>query len=226
MAVTRQLSLRDTLIRATRPAALPPALCANSHGRQVPCALLPSLPSHSFSPSGSSGEWVRSLGCAGLAKPATEPHSCSWDPLPARWPLCGRRLRRWRLRRVRVPPDFGSVPSAHSPLRPPDSAAISAHLRSALCLPNRLARSRRTNPAEPIMDVDPPDFRRLRPVDLSARSAGRPAPGGPVRSATERRNGLPDGSPARSVRHRRVRTEQRGGNPSGLGSNEGPAGGT
>ena len=83
--MTRPLSLRDTLIRATLPAASPPApLCAaaSSHGRQVPYALLPSLPSHSFSPSGWSGECVRSLGCAGLAKPATDPYSGTWDSLP------------------------------------------------------------------------------------------------------------------------------------------------
>ena len=41
----------------------------------------------------------------------------------------------------RVPPDFGSVPSAQFPLRPLDSAQLRSARRR--CLPNRLARSRR-----------------------------------------------------------------------------------
>jgi hypothetical protein len=40
--------------------------------------------------------------------PATDPHSGIRDSLPSHGRLRGQRLRRKRLRRVSVPPDFGS----------------------------------------------------------------------------------------------------------------------
>ena len=84
-AVTRPLSLRDT--RTTPLPAASPAGALRLLPRSSGALCCSSVsPSHSFSPSGWSGECVRSLGCAGLAKPATDPHSGTWDSesLPAR----------------------------------------------------------------------------------------------------------------------------------------------
>ena len=94
-------SPRDTLTRATLPAAPPQALRAIPHGSlDTPVMLRPSP--HSFSPSGWSGECIAASAARRPGDPATDPHSGTRDSLPSHSRLRRERLRRERLRRERL----------------------------------------------------------------------------------------------------------------------------
>ena len=139
-------SPRDTLTRATLPAAPPQALRA-IHSRRLASGfqvrLSPGLRLTASHPRVGMGNAFRGLGCAGPGEPATDPHSSTRNSLPTlgryrdaggqpELSAFGASASR-RRRRVSVPPsDFsGPVPSVHSPIHPSDSALCSS---SARCL--------------------------------------------------------------------------------------------
>lgn len=145
-------SPRDTLIRATLPAASPQALRALHSHHQTPLSHAPSLSSTASHPRVGSGNVSRPLLRVGPAIPPPSPitpHSGTRVSLPSHWPLRGQRLRRKRLRRgafgarlrrISVPPDL-SGPLAGCTFPFPPFRFCSLFQRVAL--PNRLASSRR-----------------------------------------------------------------------------------
>ena len=139
-------SPRDTLIRATLPAASPQALCALHSDHQTPLSLAPSLPSTASHPRVGSGNVSRPLLRVG---PAIPPPS----PTPAHGSHCPP------IGRFAAASAFGAAPSARGfaasvsrpiyrvPCRvyiPLSTFPILLSLfQRVACLPNRLASSRR-----------------------------------------------------------------------------------
>ena len=98
-------SPRDTLTRATLPAAPPQALRATTQtaGRFLSRAV--------FSPSGWNGECIAASAARRPGDPATDPHSGTRDSLPSHGRFRGQRLRRERLRRHQCPARFFGSPA-------------------------------------------------------------------------------------------------------------------
>ena len=134
-------SPRDTLTRATLPAAPPHALRANHTDRSTP-RLAPSLPFPQLLTLGLEWGMHRGLRCASAGEARHRPPHGTRDSLPSLWPLSrpsafgasafgasafgARGLPRQGPARY-----SGPLPSVHSPLHLPDSALLC----SARCLP-------------------------------------------------------------------------------------------